>query len=204
VFKSTLEMITQNFQDFPDMRSEFFNFLLSLIKHCFAVVKALNNEVFELIIHSIVWAFKHTMRNISEIGLGTLTALLNSIHHDSNEVRNIFYKGFFINLLQDILVVLTDTMHKSDFSNHCQIVKDMLTVIEMGGLTIPIWDTNIITDTSMTNQRFVREHIINLLIKAFPNLSKNQVLEFVTKLCNLCNPKFSLADFKIHFRDFFS
>mgnify|MGYP002378154969 CR=1 FL=1 len=39
-------------------------------------LKAMGPESFKVIVHSIIWAFKHTMRNISEIGLEITLQLL--------------------------------------------------------------------------------------------------------------------------------
>lgn len=70
-------------------------------------------EHFKLVVHSIVWAFKHTMRNISEIGLQITLELLQQINHDNSDVANSFYQSYFLYLLQDLLYILTDTFHKS-------------------------------------------------------------------------------------------
>lgn len=78
-----------------------------------AAFKRMQPEHFKLVVHSIVWAFKHTMRNISEIGLQITLELLQQINHDNSDVANSFYQSYFLYLLQDLLYILTDTFHKS-------------------------------------------------------------------------------------------
>jgi exportin-1 len=66
VFEVTLEMITKNFEDFPEHRLRFFEFLRSVNKHCFPALFNIPPEHQKLVVHSVVWAMKHTERNISD------------------------------------------------------------------------------------------------------------------------------------------
>lgn len=73
----------------------------------------LTSQQFKLVIDSVVWAFKHTERHISETGLSILLEMLNNISVERTEVSSAFYQSYFLSLLQDIFFVLTDSMHKS-------------------------------------------------------------------------------------------
>ena len=66
VFEVTLEMITKNFEDFPEHRIRFFEFLRAINKHCFPALFNIPPEHQKLVVHSVVWAMKHTERNISD------------------------------------------------------------------------------------------------------------------------------------------
>merc|ERR1719434_111649 len=77
VFKCTLDMITKNFEDFPEHRSNLFNLLRAINHHCFSALLT-DKGNFTLIIESIKWAFKHTERNVAETGLSTLLELLTT------------------------------------------------------------------------------------------------------------------------------
>jgi exportin-1 len=66
VFEVTLEMITKNFEDFPEHRIRFFEFLKSINQHCFPALFNIPPEHQKLVVHSVVWAMKHTERNISD------------------------------------------------------------------------------------------------------------------------------------------
>ena len=66
VFQVTLEMITKNFEDFPEHRIRFFEFLRAINQHCFAALFSIPPEHQRLVVHAVVWAMKHTERNISD------------------------------------------------------------------------------------------------------------------------------------------
>lgn len=68
VFECTLDMINKDLEAFPEHRTNFFQFLNAITRHCFKVLLALPDPVFGLVIQAIVWAFKHSMRNVAETG----------------------------------------------------------------------------------------------------------------------------------------
>jgi exportin-1 len=116
VFECTLLMITTNFEDFPEHRVNFFELLRAINNHCFHAFFMMSHD-FKLVIDSIVWAFKHTMRNIAESGLYILIELWKNVAQ-SPEIAGVFYKTYYLNLLQDLFCVLTDTFHKSGTYYH--------------------------------------------------------------------------------------
>lgn len=76
VFECTLTMITQNFEDHPDHRLKFFSLLHAITNNCFHTLLSMSSEQQKLLIDSIVWAFRHTERNVAETGLSLLTDML--------------------------------------------------------------------------------------------------------------------------------
>ena len=66
IFEVTLEMITKNFEDYPEHRIRFFEFLRAVNLHCFPALFSIPAEHQKLVVHSVVWAMKHTERNISD------------------------------------------------------------------------------------------------------------------------------------------
>ena len=64
---------------------------------------------FKLLMDSIVWAFKHTMRNVAEIGLNVLLLLLQKFAQD--QVGTQFFQTYFVDLMQHIFSVVTDSSH---------------------------------------------------------------------------------------------
>ena len=80
-------MISEDFSEFPEHRLAFFKLLRAINTTCFpgslsclllefalpnvsVALLTLPPADFKLIMDSTVWAIKHTMRDISEIGLG--------------------------------------------------------------------------------------------------------------------------------------
>lgn len=193
IFEKTLEMITTNMLDYPEHRINFFTFLREANKNCFYGLFSIPSHHQKLIIDSIVWAFKHTERNISETGLEILLELLQNISVNPTIAQS-FYVTFMIPLIQDVFVVLTDRLHKSGFKLQASILKHLFHITQLGQVTVPLHGL-----AGVDNATFLRDHVASLLQTAFPNLSKSQVLSFVTGLFDV---SMDLTAFKQHLRDF--
>lgn len=72
VFECTLQMITINFEDYPEHRIRFFEFLRAVNSHCFPALFNIPPEHQKLVMDSVVWAMKHTERNIADTVRTTL------------------------------------------------------------------------------------------------------------------------------------
>lgn len=59
----------------------------------------------KLVIDSIVWAFRHTERNVADTGLNLLLEMLAMF--DKSEVATQFYQTYYMSLVQEIFAVLT-------------------------------------------------------------------------------------------------
>jgi len=70
-------------------------------------------DKFKLVMDSIVWGTKHTMRDIADTSLQTALDLLHNVQKLDPAVSNGFYQNYFLQLVRDIFYVLTDTTHKS-------------------------------------------------------------------------------------------
>lgn len=105
VFECTLQMITKNFEDHPEHRVNFFSLLQSITKHCFPVLYTMSQEQLTLIIDSVVWAFRHTMRNVAETGLLLLEDLI--FNFSTSPLVLQFYKAFYIKIMREIFSVMT-------------------------------------------------------------------------------------------------
>ena len=78
--------------------------------HCFAALLNIPPAQFKLVLDSIIWAFKHTMRNVADTGLHILLQLLqNMMNH--KEAANDFYRTYYTDILQHIFSVVTDSSH---------------------------------------------------------------------------------------------
>lgn len=193
VFEKTLEMITKNQVDFPEHRLAFFTFLRQANTYCFYGLFSIPPAHQKLVVDSIVWAFKHTERNISETGLEILLELLQNIAANPT-VAQPFYVSFLLSLIQDVFSVLTDRLHKSGFKLQASILKHLFHLTQSGHVTAPLHN-----QPGLDNASFLRDHVSNLLITAFPNLSRNQVVAFVKGLFDVT---MDLVAFKQHLRDF--
>jgi len=199
VFECTLEMITKNFQDYPEHRLHFFTLIRAINQHCFKAFFAISPTHFKLVIDSIVWAFKHTERHIFETGFNILLELLKNVQDAGPEVQNAFYKSYYLPVLQDVFYVLTDSFHKSGFKLQATILLTLFNHVDSGLIVVPLWDQTAVPDPTMTNQKYIREYVINLLSNAFPNLAPGNVRNYVLGLFDLSK---DIPAFKTHLRDF--
>eukprot|EP00667_Euglena_gracilis_P000862 EG_transcript_863 len=188
----TLQMITKNFEDYPEHRINFFKLLKELNAHCFPTFLAAVQQS-KVIMDSIVWAFKHTERNIGDTGLTILLDFLNNVLQSN--VATPFYQVYYLSLFNDIFVVLTDTLHKTGFKMQCTIIQHMIQVVASGRITGPLSATQ---PVGMDNVLFVQQFLSGLLSN-FPNLNRNQIEAFIKGLFEL-HKDFHV--FKNHVRDF--
>lgn len=195
VFQCTLDMITKNFEDFPDHRVSFFNLLHEITKYSFPALLRLNSAQFQLVIDSIVWGIKHLDRNISDLGLSILLELVTKV--ETTEVANDFFKSYFVSLTNDCLSVLADSFHKAGFRLQSAILAKLFSIIESGAITVPLWKAG--QGNFANNQTFVRDFVVNLLSTSFPNVARAQNEQFVMGLFTYHS---NLAEFKTHLRDF--
>eukprot|EP01038_Epipyxis_sp_PR26KG_P012132 gene12132-16243_t len=198
IFEKTLEMITTNMQDYPEHRISFFRFLHEANKNCFYGLFSIPPDHQKLVVDSIVWALKHTERNISETGLEILLELLQNVSN-TPQIAQQFYVAFLVSLIEDLFGVMTDRLHKSGFKLQASILKHLLNVANSNALLAPLYDSSATPHASIDNISFIKEHIGSLLIKHFPNLTKNQVSSFIAGLCDV---SLDLNAFKQHLRDF--
>jgi exportin-1 len=198
VLECTLPMITKNFEDYPEHRMNLFQLLRAINQHCFQAFFAIPIQGFKLIIDSILWAVKHTHRNIFETGLNILKEMLTNIHSTNQQLVNSFYKAFYIPILNDVLFVLTDTLHRSAFKLQASMLSQMFATMQQGKVTEPIY--NVEPNQPMpSNENYVKEHIAMTLSNAFPNLTKQQITNFIVGAFNLTSNQ---EQFNNHVRDF--
>lgn len=202
VFEKTLEMITTNMLDYPEHRIQFFTFLREANKNCFYGLFNIPPPLQKLIIDSVIWAFKHTERNISETGLEILLELLQNVTNNGANIAQSFYSSFILMLIQDIFVVLTDRLHKSGFKLQASILKHIFLTIQQAssnnqnGPMIVIYPAN---SGYHDNLAYLHDYICNLLYTAFPNVTKSQIVQFVSGLFDF---NMDINGFKQHLRDF--
>ncbi|XP_008792647.1 protein EXPORTIN 1A-like [Phoenix dactylifera] len=197
VFQCTLEMITKNFEDYPEHRLKFFSLLRAIATHCFHALIQLSSQQLKLVMDSIIWAFRHTERNIAETGLNLLLEMLKNFQ--VSEFCNQFHRTYFLTIEQEIFAVLTDTFHKPGFKLHVLILQHLFCLLDSGSLTEPLWDASAVPIPCPSNTVFIRDYTIKLLGTSFPNLTLAEVTRFVDGLFESRN---DLHIFKNHTRDF--
>ncbi|KAF9918887.1 Karyopherin transporter [Lobosporangium transversale] len=199
VFDVTLNMINKDFAEYPDHRVGFFKLVRTINLSCFPALMKLPPAQLRLIMDSVVWAFKHTMRDIADTGLNICLEVINNFSASDPSIANQFYQAYFLNILNDIFYVLTDNNHKSGFKLQSQVLARMFYLVESGAVQAPLFSPAQVTDPNMTNSQFLREYMMNLLQNAFPHLQPSQIRIFTLALFETNR---DTNKFKLHLRDF--
>jgi exportin-1 len=191
-------MINKDFEEFPEHRTNFFHLLQAVNTHCFTAFLKIPPPQFKLVLDSIIWAFKHTMRNVADTGLHILYQLLQNI--SANEVAaQSFYQTYFTDIVQHIFSVVSDTSHTAGLGMHSTILAYLFTVVEVGKITVPLNPAAGTPFDPSQNVVYVQEYVANLLKSAFPHLNDNQIKITVTGMFTLNQ---DVNSFKEHLRDF--
>jgi len=196
VFECTLGMITQNMEDYPEHRLKFFGLLRAVTKFCPRTLFSMSEGQLKLVIDSVIWAFRHTERNIAETGLRLLYEMLNTFKN--SESATAFYKAYYLQLLREVFAVLTDTFHKPGFVLQAHILHHLFSVVQSDVIKAPIWDDSLGTSAYPNNVAFVQTRVSEMLATSFPNLRQQQVQAAVIGMLELKE----ISSFKQHLRDF--
>jgi len=187
VFECTLDMIKGDFQSYPDHRAKFYNFLKTTNKHCFEALLTLPEAQLKLYVDSLIWAFKHEQPQVADIGLQILQQFVERLLAMPPHIYKPFFGLYYYKLMQDVLCVLTDTLHKAGFKLQQHILLLLIHAVE-GGLL-----------NDVVNKQQAMEFLFKLIKESFPTLHKSQVEIFVLHCFNKCRQP---PDFQQHLRDF--
>ncbi|KAL0900654.1 hypothetical protein Bca101_084615 [Brassica carinata] len=196
-------------RNFPDAReSEVLSLFAAIINQYKVAMKDEVPRIFEsvflctleqlkLVMDSVIWAVRHTERNIAGTGIKLLLVFLNNFK--KSDFCNQFHQTYFMQIEQEIIAVLTDTFHKPEFEWHVMVLQRLFSLflwilrevdyktfqVESGSLTEPLWDASTVPHQYPNNADYVCECTIKLLSSAFPNIMVQEVTEFVKGLYQL-------------------
>jgi len=138
---------------------------------------------FKLFMDSIIWAIKHTMRDIADIGLNCaytpscsvlprdlpyILVCLEVVDYFAGPtdpaVSSAFFQQYFLSIIQDIFFVLTDADHKSGFKLQSVLLARMFQLVESDVIQTPLFGP------SQSNSVALKEYCTDLLKGAFPHV----------------------------------
>ena len=200
LFKPTLDMITTNFTDYPDHRTNFFAMVQTINTYCFEAFFSLSAQEFKMVLDCTFWAIRHTERTVSETGLRILEEMLRQISQRP-EVADPFYTMYYTAILREIFAVLTDTFHKAEFKLHAAILRHLFDIVLTGRVRVPLWDSSFAAQAppGFTNATWLAQYINMLFASSFPSFTPAQIAVFVNRFLE---PNQPLPTFKQHLRDF--
>jgi len=186
VFECTLQMITVNYEDYPDHRLKFFSLLRAVNGQCFQALVGLSPPQLKLVVDSVVWALRHTERNAADTGLNILTEMISKFSDYGGAVAVGFFQTYYVSILQEIFSALTDTFHKPGFRLHCRILEQLVVVASSPRIVAqPLWEGQQLRPGAgpfSSNPEYVKDHILHLLAESFPNMGHQVLSEFVQRM----------------------
>ncbi|CAO3607736.1 unnamed protein product [Cunninghamella blakesleeana] len=198
-FEPTLNMITKDFSEYPEHRTGFYRMLRAINQNCFQALLELAPGQFKLVVDSIVWGFKHTMRDIADVGLQICYELISNFSRNDPNIAGVFYQNYFLSILQDIFFVLTDRDHKSGFKGQTEVLAQLFNLVTTNQILVPLFDPSQVSEPNMTNAQFLQGYVTMLLQNAFPHLQSGQIKVFVMAMFEYNNVP---SKFKLEVRDF--
>ncbi|KAJ2838956.1 Karyopherin transporter [Coemansia erecta] len=199
LFESTINMINQDFTDYPEHRLAIYQLLQTINQKCFSALLNLPPQQFRFMVMSIMWGFKHTHRDVADVALTITQDMINNFNMCDRSISDAFFKAYFVELLNEIIVVLADNEHKSSFKPQYMVLARMVRLIDSNQITAPLFDASQPENSGLDNGMYVRQSIANLLATAFANLTQRQIEVFVEGLFNYND---DLEKFRNHVRDF--
>ena len=194
----TLDMIKSDFQSFPEHRQNFFILIKSLISNAFESLFQVQDSNFNKdVLDAINWAIRHDQPQMYETGLETLLILIKNVNTYKQmgniNVADIFYRNYYLEIINLILCVLTDSFHKSGFKLQVEILQILIGVVECEQIS------QFLFDQKMSNKEYVLNTLLELIRNAFGQLNKIQIETFCLAIFNKC---YNYNEFKIVLRDF--
>ena len=101
------------------------------------------------------------------INLKLIKLLQNIREHE--EASQSFYQAYYIEIMQHIFSVVTDTSHIAGLTYHSQILAHMFSLLENNTILVPLAPQ---VQNPSQNIEYVQQHVFNSLKTAFPHLQE--------------------------------
>ncbi len=108
------------------------------------------------------------MRDVAEIGLEILLKLLQNIR-EHEEAAQIFYQTYYIDIMQHVFAVVTDSSHIAGLTYHSQILAHMFALLESNKINVPLAPQ---VQNASQNIEFIQQHVFTLMKNAYPPLQE--------------------------------
>ena len=204
LFEPTLSMINTSFEEFPEHRTAFYALCDALVQHATPVIWAMPGNG-NLMFRALIWAMKHTDRAIADAGVATLSELIDRVsptHGASPECIAAVHANYYLLVLKELLVVLTDRMHQAQFVAHCELLRKLIALAKSGRLACNLWEhAGSSAPADGSNATWLHVWLRELLHMSFTNLQLEQIEQFVAGLM-AASARTEERAYQQHIRDF--
>ncbi|ODV68432.1 hypothetical protein HYPBUDRAFT_238123 [Hyphopichia burtonii NRRL Y-1933] len=206
VFECTLDMIKNDFVEYPEHRVEFYKLLKEINSRSFSALLQLSGDAFQSLINAALWAFKHNNRDVEDNGLSLTIDLIENVEKlGDTPFTKAFYENFYLQILSDTFYVLTQPDHKSGFRYQAQLLAQLIHLVEDNIIKYPLYSSDQ-APQGTSNSHYLKQFLANLLSSAFDNLQEDQLVNFLNVLVSVYKDlnKFRsvLRDFLVQIKEF--
>ncbi|RLV91090.1 Exportin-1 [Spathaspora sp. JA1] len=206
VFACTLDMIKNDFVEYPEHRVEFYKLLKEINSKSFQGLLQLSGDAFQSLINAALWALKHNNREVEDNGLILTLDLVENVEHlGETPFTKAFYENFYFQILSDTFYVFTQPDHKAGFRYQAQLLAQLIHLVEDNVIKIPLYTPDQ-APAGTSNSDFLKQYLSQLLSSAFENLQKEQLINFLNVLTSVYNDlirfKGILRDFLVQLKEF--
>ena len=202
---STIQLIKNDYESYPEHRMNFFILLKSLISNSFeSLFRAQNLSFNKDVIDTITFAINHNTPSMSETGLETLLILLQKVISVKNiDLQNIvdpFFSNYFFILFNDVFNTMTDGFHQNGFKLQVKVIQILIRVIDEKVISENLFDKNEI------NKNFFLRKLLMDILQSFKNIKQTQGEALCLAMMNNCRDdhkfKSVMRDFLISLKTF--
>lgn len=206
VFECTLDMIKNDFVEYPEHRYEFYKLLREINSKSFQGLLKLSGDAFQSLINAALWAFKHNHRDVEDTGFLLTIELIDNVEKlGDTAFSKAFYIKFYLQIISDTFFVFTQPDHKSSFKYQIQLLAQLIHLVEDNIIVDPLYLPNQ-APKDMNNSSYLKHYLAQLLSAEFKNLQNDQLVNFLNALFSVHKdlPKFKgvLRDFLIQLKEF--
>jgi len=193
-FTPTIQMISGDFESFPEHRVGFYDLMEAIVRHCFLAFRTLSIDQWKQILQVTYLGFHNRIRSVAETSLNILHKLLETVaENHATDFAQQFFHAFYLPIMEEVLSVATDSIHYSETKEHAAILAYMFLILEQGAIKTPF------NSAAPDNVAFVTNHIGTKLKAAFPHLATAQLQLAVRGFFSYNKDE---KMFKEHLRDF--
>ena len=202
---STIQLIKNDYESYPEHRMNIFILLKSLISNSFeSLFRAQNLSFNKDVIDTITFAINHNTPSMSETGLETLLILLQKVISVKNiDLQNIvdpFFSNYFFILFNDVFNTMTDGFHQSGFKLQVKVIQILIRVIDNKVISENLFDKNEI------NRNFFLKKLLMDILNSFKNIQQTQGEALCLAMMNNCTDdhkfKSVMRDFLVSLKSF--
>jgi exportin-1 len=193
-FTPTIQMISGDFESYPEHRVGFYDLMEAIVRHCFPAFRTLSIDQWKQILQVTYLGFHNRIRSVAETSLNILHKLLETVaENHATEFAQQFFHAFYLPIMEEVLSVATDSIHYSETKEHAAILAYMFLILEQGAIKTPF------NPAAPDNVAYVTNHIGTKLKAAFPHLATAQLQLAVRGFFSYNKDE---KMFKEHLRDF--